>query len=171
MTKQRKPLSTGSSVWGAPEATPSLDAARGVGGARESSAGEGMRGTGAEGAWCRDQPWLELARERSRGLGAGEGARWALRGKPSRRETGGARGLVREEPGARRADVWPQHRARDKLRKNGETTLKGWSHPLWGPGGSLGRISKDADRGRKWTWSPRGPRPAPGPWLWGTAAR
>ena len=34
-----------------------------------------MRGTGAEGAWWGDQACHELARGRSRGLGAGEGAK------------------------------------------------------------------------------------------------
>ena len=83
MTKHRKPLSARSSVWGASEALPSLDAARGVGRGREAGQKKGCgerarrgRDAGTRRAMSsREEGRGDWARERARNKHSGESTR------------------------------------------------------------------------------------------------
>lgn len=110
-----------------------------------------------------DQAWHELARGRSRGLGAGrtrnEHSGESPRGgkQAARRVRCGAEG-----PGARRA-AWAAA-PRDKLRRNEERRLS--KDGAISSGGSRERLRGAAGQevDLKSSWA----SPAPGPWLWGT---
>lgn len=100
---------------------------------------------------------------------AGPGGKDARTRRGMSAERWAARGVSSGTDQARARLTWgPERLARDKLRRSEETTLQGWGHQSCGPGEYLGKLSKDAVRGRNWTQSPPGFTPAWGSYRWKT---